>query len=72
MICPNCHKENIERNYYCYWCGNVLKERAAKAKKLKDRYTYLLDLPIVTDSSNDKGGYKSYRSKEKKKGDENI
>lgn len=70
MICPNCKKENAERNYYCYWCGIVLKERAAKMKKLNERYNYLFDLPIVIDDSNDKDGYAPYRSK--KKGDENI
>lgn len=63
MKCPICETENEGRNYYCIWCGHVLKDRAAKKKKLKYRYDYLFDLPIVEDDSNDRDSFLPYRSK---------
>ena len=67
MICPNCGRENIDRNYYCSWCDTPLKNKgAAKPKKLKERYNYLLDLDVVEENTNEKDYYGTYKSKKKK------
>lgn len=66
QICPNCGKENQDRNYYCYWCNSSLKhQEKVKPKKLHERYDYLLDLEIVEDNSNDIDFFNAYRSKKK-------
>ena len=36
LECPNCKTKNNERNYYCNWCGAILRENAGKSKKLKE------------------------------------
>lgn len=62
--CVKCGTENTERNYYCSWCGECLKEKGAgKTKKLKDKFNYLFDLDIVEDDTNDVDHYGSYKSK---------
>jgi hypothetical protein len=69
IICEKCKSENPERNYYCRWCGEVIKERVedgAVRKPLNDRFNYLLDLEIIDEKSEDKDVYAPYRCKVKK------
>ena len=63
LECPNCKTKNNERNYYCNWCGAILRENAGKSKKLKEKYDYLFNLPIVEDDSRDIDSFAPYRSK---------
>ncbi len=64
IICNNCATENPDRNYYCRYCGNPIKDgREGRVKILQERYKYLLDLYIVEDNTNDKDYFEAYRAK---------
>lgn len=69
IICQKCKSENPDRNYYCCWCGETIKERMDEEhfrKPMNDRFNYLLDLEIIDEKSEDKDVYAPYRSKCKK------
>ena len=62
--CEHCGTENDDRNYYCGWCGNLIKEMLV-SKKYTEKYNYLFNLEIVEDDSRDIDNYAPYRSKKK-------
>ncbi|MBR3599766.1 MAG: zinc-ribbon domain-containing protein [Lachnospiraceae bacterium] len=35
--CEHCGTENDDRNYYCGWCGNLIKEMLV-SKKYTEKY----------------------------------
>ena len=35
IVCEKCKSENPDRNYYCRWCGEVIKERVEDGKLYK-------------------------------------
>jgi predicted amidophosphoribosyltransferase len=67
VVCPNCKRENDERNYYCSWCDSPLKHSGkVKQKKLKERYNYLIDLNVIDEQIPEKDYFSTYNSKKKK------
>lgn len=69
IICEKCKSENSDRNYYCRWCGEPIKERMDEEhlrKPMSDRFNYLVDLNIIDEQSEEKDVYAPYRCKSKK------
>ena len=68
VVCPNCKRENDDRNYYCSWCDTPLKNKGkVKQKKINERYNYLIDLDVIDEQIPEKDYFGTYNSKKKKK-----
>lgn len=66
ITCLVCGKKNSSRNYYCYYCGTLLKEKKGVPQKTKERCKYILNLTMIDDNSEVKANsFTPYHSKNK-------
>lgn len=71
--CKVCGKLNSLRNYYCYYCGALLKDKKGVPQKTKERCKYILRLDMIDANSEEKAtSFTPYHSKELKKNDASI
>lgn len=73
ILCSVCGKDNSSRNYYCRYCGRILKE-VNRSKKYGRRSNYLYDMESLSNCEEEPiriNGYTPYQSRMVVKDEEN-